>query len=150
MNLSRNVKVTPILGYYAAGVTARKAAIVDMAGFEGCMFLYLFGTLIEAGTLDCYVNGDAANSTSAMARLLTTTAHTITAADALLTQSCVIVDVYQPDPVLHRYLEAVADPSDQNAVILGIVAIQYDGKNHPDTNPASVLKETFLQFLTEF
>lgn len=144
MNLLKNVKVTQVLGYFAAGVTARKAEIIDMAGYEGCLFIFQFGTLIEAGTLDCFVNGDAANATGAMSRLLTTTAHTVTAADAAKTQSCVMIDVYQPDPVLHRYLEAVSDPSDQNAVILGITAIQYSGKVHPDVNGASVLKSTLL------
>lgn len=145
MNLSKNVKVTQVLGYYAAGTTARKAAIIDMANFDGCMFVFEFGTLIEAGTLDCFVNGDAANSTSAMTRLLTTSAYTVTAADALKTQSCIVVDVFQPDPVLHRYLEAVSDPSDQNAVILGITAIQYSGRVKPTTADASLLKSTFLQ-----
>lgn len=145
MNLSKNVKVTQVLGYYAAGVTARKADIIDMTNYDGVMFIYEFGTIIEAGTLDCYVGGDAANNTATMTRLLTTTAHTVTAANAALTQSCVVVDIYQPDPVLHRYLEAVADPSDQNAVILGITAIQYNGRVHPDTQPASTLKSTFLQ-----
>jgi hypothetical protein len=145
MNLSKNVKVSQVLGYFAAGTTARKAAIIDMANYDGCMFVFEFGTLIEAGTLDCFVNGDAANSTSAMSRLLTTTAYTITAADAAKTQSCVVVDVFQPDPVLHRYLEAVSDPSDQNAVILGITAIQYNGRVKPTTADASLLKSTFLQ-----
>lgn len=145
MNLLKNCKITQVLGYYAAGVTARKADIIDMANYDGVMFIFEFGTLIEAGTLDCYVNGDAANSTSAMTRLLTTTAHTITAANAALGKSCIVVDIFQPDPVLHRYLEAVADPNDQNAVILGITAIQYNGRVHPDTQSSSVLKSTFLQ-----
>lgn len=144
MNLSTNVKVTQVLGYFAAGTTARKAAIIDMANYDGCMFIYEFGTLIEAGTLDCFVNGDAVNNTAAMSRLLTTTAYTVTAADAAKTQSCLIVDVYQPDPVLHRYLEAVSDPSDQNAVILGITAIQYQGRVKPSTADASLLKSTLL------
>lgn len=145
MNLSKNVKVTQVLGYYAAGVTARKADIIDMANYDGVMFIYEFGTLIEAGTLDCYVGGGDTNDTADMTRLATTTAHTVTAANALLAKSCVVVDIFQPDPVLHRYLEAVSDPSDQNAVILGITAIQYNGRYHPDTAGTGTLKTTFLQ-----
>lgn len=145
MNLSKNVKVTQVLGYYAAGTTARKADIIDMQNYDGCMFIYELGTLLENGTLDCFVSGDAANATGAMTRLLTTTAYTATAADALLAKSCIVVDVFQPDPVLHRYLEAQLVPAVANAVILGITAIQYNGRVHPDTQPASTLKSTFLQ-----
>ena len=145
MNLSKNVKVTQVLGYYAAGTTARKADIIDMANYDGVMFIYELGTTIENGTVDCFVSGDAANSTSAMTRLKTTTAHTITAANAALAKSCIVVDIFQPDPSLHRYLEAQLTPATQNAVILGITAIQYNGRVHPDTQPASTLKATFLQ-----
>lgn len=145
MNLSKNVKVTQVLGYYAAGTTARKADIVDMANYDGCMFIYELGTLIEAGTVDCYVGGDSVNNTSGMTRLKTTTAHTVTAANAALAKSCIVVDVFQPDQALHRYLEAVITPAAQNAVILGITAVQYNGRVHPDTQPASTLKSTFLQ-----
>jgi len=145
MNLSKNVKVTQVLGYTAAGQTAKKADIIDTANYEGCMFIYELGTIIENGTLDCFVSGDAANNTAAMTRLTTTTAHTVTAANAALTKSCIVVDIFQPDPVLHRYLEATITPAVANAVILGITAIQYNGRVHPDTQPASTLKSTFLQ-----
>lgn len=145
MNLSKNVKVTQVLGYYAAGTTTRKADIIDMANYDGCMFIYELGTIIENGTVDCFVSGDAANSTGGMARLLTTTAYTVTAAAAALGKSCIIVDVFQPDQVLHRYLEAQLTPAVSNAVILGITAVQYNGRVHPDTQPASTLKSTFLQ-----
>lgn len=145
MNLSKNVKVTQVLGYYAAGTTTRKADIIDMANYDGCMFIYELGTILENGTIDAFVSGDAANSTGAMTRLLTTTAVTVTATQATYAKSCIVVDVFQPDPVLHRYLEAQITPAVANAVILGITAIQYSGRVHPDTNPASTLKSTFLQ-----
>jgi hypothetical protein len=145
MNLSKNVKVTQVLGYYAAGTTARKADIIDMQDYDGCMFIYELGTLLDTGTLDCFVSGDAVNNTAAMSRLLTTTAFTCTAVEAAYAKSCIVVDVFQPDPVLHRYLEATVTPAVANAVILGITAIQYNGRVHPDTNPATTLKSTFLQ-----
>lgn len=145
MNLSANVKVTQILGYYAAGTTARKASIVDMSDYDGCMFIYEFGTLLNTGTLDCFVSGDAANSTNNMARLLTTTAFTVGATQAAYTQSAIVVDIYQPDPVLHRYLEAQVVPAVANAVITGITAIQYSGRIRPTANDVSILKTTLLQ-----
>ena len=151
MNLSKNVKVTPVLGYYAAAQTTRKATtIIDMAGYEGCLFIYNFGTLLETGVISALVYGDAANGTGSMVQLLGQTTYTVTATAATYNPSCILVDVYQPDPVLHRYLEAQIQISNAaNVLILGIVAVQYTGKIHPDTNPATVLKSTFLRSVLE-
>lgn len=144
MNLLKNVKVTQVLGYYAAAQTTRKADIIDMAGFDGVMFIFEFGTILETGTILGAVYGDAANSTSNMAALVGTSAYTVTATTAAYAKSCIVVDVYQPDPVLHRYLEAQIQLGTANAVILGITAIQYTGRVHPDTQSTSVLKSTQL------
>ena len=150
MNLSKNVKITPVLGYYAAAQTTRKATtIIDMAGFEGCLFMFNFGTILETAAISALVYGDAANSTSAMVQLLGQTAYTVTATSATYNPSCILVDVFQPDPVLHRYLEAQIQIATANVLILGIVAIQYTGKIHPDMNPATVLKNTFLRSVLE-
>jgi len=45
MNLSKNVKITPVLAYAAAGTGTTNGTILDMSGFEGVMFLGgAFGT----------------------------------------------------------------------------------------------------------
>lgn len=144
MNLLENVKITQVLGYFAAAQTTRKADIIDMAGYEGCLFLFHLGTILNTGTIKAVVYGDAANSTSAMAELTGTTAYTVTATTAAYAKSVIAVDVYQPDPVLHRYLEAQLQLGAANTEILGITAIQYNGKLHPDTNGVTVLKATQL------
>jgi hypothetical protein len=136
MNLLNNVKITPVLGYYAAGVTERKAGtIIDMAGYEGCLFLYFFGTLLETSVLNCWIYGNSTSATGGTKLTTATVAHTVTAANALLVESAIAIDVYQPTPpASFRYLEASIDPDTANAVILGIVAIQYNGKLKPDAN----------------
>lgn len=131
MNLVKEVKVDQVLGYFAAGTTVRKSAIVDMAGYEGCMFVFVFGTLLGTGTLACDINGNTANATGGT-KLAGGATHTVTAADALLSQSAVVVDIYQPDPATSRYLEAMVTPAVANAVILGVTAIRYNGKNKPE------------------
>lgn len=143
MNLLQNVKFTQVLGYTAAGQTAKKATLVDMANYEGCTFVYSFGALVEAGTVACDVNGNSTNATGG-AKLAGTAAFTTTAAAAALPISCQVVDVYQPKPVDYRYLEAMVTPATQNAVILGIVAIQYNGRLKPEVQAANVLKATQL------
>lgn len=131
MNLLTNVKIDQVLGYFAAGQTAKKADIIDMAGFEGCMFIYELGTIIEDGTLVASVTGNTTAVTGGTA-LDATASHTVTAVTAALTQSAMAVDVYQAEPSLYRYLEAIITPAVQNAVILGITAIRYNGKLKPE------------------
>lgn len=140
MNLLKNVAIDQVLGYFAAGTTKRTSDIIDMAGWDGVCFVAGLGTLIEAGTLDVFVEQNTANSTSGMARLAGQAAHTVTAANALLAKSAIVVDVYRP---VERYLQCNITPAAQNAVILGIVAIRYSGRVSPPAN-AGLLKSTQL------
>ena len=136
MNLLNHVKITPVLGYYAAGTTERKATtIIDTAGYEGCMFIFLFGDLIAAGLINCKVVGNSVSATGGTNLATAAIAHTVTVAEAALTKpTAIAIDVYQPDPALYRYLEAICDPDSQSEEILGIVAVQYNGKYKPDPN----------------
>lgn len=143
MSLINNVAVDQILGYYAAGTTKRVSDIIDMAGYEGCMFIFELGTLLENGTVKAYVEGNAANATSGMAEVAGCPTITVTAAQALLAKSAIVVDIYQPTPGTNRYLQANITPAVANAVILGITAIRYNGKLKPELN-ASLLNKTVL------
>lgn len=140
MNLLKNVKIDQILGYFGAGVAAKTTSIIDMQGYDGVLFVAGFGTLIENGTLNVQVLQNDSNTTVGMAAVAGTAAHTVTAANALLTQSAIAVDVYKP---LERYLEVTVTPAAQNAVILGVTAIRYKGKMGPDAN-GDLIKATQL------
>ncbi len=140
MNLLKNVKVDQILGYFAAGTTAKTSSIIDMQGYDGVLFVAGFGTLLETGTLNVQVLQDTDSAGGTMAAVAGTAAYTVTAADALLTQSAIAVDVYKPQK---RYLEVTVTPAVANAVILGVVAIRYKGKMGPDAN-GDLLKATQL------
>ena len=132
MNLLKNVQVDAVLGYYAAGTTTRKATtIIDMAGYEGCMFIYNFGTILDTGTLACSVTGNTTEATGGTPLAATVTA-TVNATTAALPQSAIVVDVTNPEPSTSRYLEAIVTPAVANAVILGITAIRYTGKLKPE------------------
>lgn len=136
---TQNLKVDQVLGYYAAGTTKRTSDIIDMDGYDGVVFVAGLGTVLENGTVDVFVEQNTANSTAGMARLATTTAYTVTAADALVAKSCVVVDVYKPR---ERYLQCNVTPAVANAVILGVVAIRYKTHLGPVTQDA--LKTTRL------
>lgn len=140
-NLLKNVATDQVLGYYAAGVTKRTSDILDMSSYEGVMFVIGLGTIIEAGTLDAYVEQNTLNQTGGMARLAGQVAHTVTAANATLAKSAIVVDVYQPQ---ERYIQCNITPATQNAVILGIVAIRYKSRKGPVAQAAGALKVTQL------
>lgn len=140
MNLLKNVKVDQILGYFAAGQVAKTSDIIDMAGYDGVLFVAEFGTIIENGTINVQVLQDTDSAGGTMAALAGTAAHTVTAANAALTQSAIAVDVYKP---LERYLEVTVTPAVQDAVICGVTAIRYKGKMGPDAN-GDLLKATQL------
>jgi hypothetical protein len=134
-----NNKITPVLGYFAAGVTKRTSTIIDMDGFDGVVFAALLGTTIEAGTVDVFVEQHTLNQTSGMARVATTTVYTVPASPAALTS--IHVDVYKPR---ERYLQANITPAAQNAVVCGMYAIQYKGHVCPCIDPLTVVKVTKL------
>jgi len=140
MNLLKNVKIDQILGYFAAGQVAKTTSIIDMSGYEGVLFVAGFGTIVANGTINVQVLQNTANTTVGMAAVAGTAAHTVTAANAALTQSAIAVDVYKP---LERYLEVTVTPATQDAVLLGVTAIRYKGKMGPDAN-AALLKATQL------
>lgn len=131
MSLVKNVRVDQILGYYAAGQTARKSDVIDMAGYEGCMFVFEFGTILETGTISCGINGNTTNATGGTL-LAGSVTHTVTAVTAALTKSAIVVDIFQPRPDTSRYLEAMITLGVANTLILGITAIRYNGKLKPE------------------
>ncbi|MFA5706428.1 MAG: hypothetical protein WDA41_08755 [Candidatus Neomarinimicrobiota bacterium] len=140
MNLLKNVSIEQIMGYHAAGQVAKTSGIIDMQGYEGVLFIAGFGTIIENGTINVQVLQDTDSAGGTMAAVAGTAAHTVTAANAALTQSAIAVDVYRP---LERYLEVTVTPATQDAVILGVTAIKYRGKMGPDAN-GDLLKSTQL------
>lgn len=131
MNFLANNDVSAIAGYTAAGVTAVKSDIVDQAGYEEVTFIFTFDTLLNTSVLNCYVNGNSTNATGGT-KLTGGVAYTVTVADAALGQSAIALSVYQADPTLYRYLEAVVDPDTANAVLTGVVCIRSGGKYKPE------------------
>lgn len=131
-NFLANHDVSAIAGYTAAGVTAVKSDIVDSAGYEEVTFIFTFDTLLATSVLNCYINGNSTNATGGT-KLADDISYTVTTTDATLGQSAIAISVYQPDPTLFRYLEAVVDPDTANAVLTGVVCIRSGGKKKPAT-----------------
>ena len=130
-----------VLGYFAAGTTKRTSSIVDTANCDGVVFVCHLGTLLDTGTLDCYVEQNTLNQTSGMARLAGQAVFTVTAVEAAYTNSNIIIDVYRP---AERYLQCNITPAVANAVIRGITAIKYYNRVAPVTRTTGTLLATSL------
>ena len=132
-NLSYGLKPSRSVNATAAGTTAVNGAAVDMQGFEGVMFVALLGTLTATQVTKLQVQYSADGSTNwtnitddAIGGTLSTGA----AADAD-SNKIMWIDIYRPK---QRYLRAVVSRGTANAVIDGVLAIQY----HPALQPTAL------------
>ena len=131
MNLAQNVKITRALNAVAAGQTAQNGAVIDMANFEGVVFLAAFGAL-DAGAVTGLKaqQGLQANLSDAADLAGAALAIADTADNKLL-----VLDVFRP---AERYVRAVVTRGTADAVIDGVIAIQYGARVLPATQDATV------------
>jgi len=126
MNLSKDVKISQVLGYSAAGVVAKTSAVIDMQGFAGAVFVATLGVVTLGSAIALKAQEDIVSSMANVKDLSGAAAAFI--AGASDSNKCLIVDVYRPK---ERFLRAVLTPATQNAEILSIVAIQYQAGCKP-------------------
>lgn len=118
--LSNRIKITKVADHTAAGTSAVNSTAVDMAGYEGVIFITSFGT----AATDNSVNAAQSEDNSSFADLAGSKVGD-TASD-----EDVWIDIYRP---LERYvrLEAVRTTS---STLESIWAIQYGGRVQPVDN----------------
>jgi len=124
MQLSNHVKITKVADHSAADTTAVNSTGVDMAGYEGVLFVTSFGTananntvnaaqgLTSGGTYDDLLGSSVASGTS---------------------DEDVWIDVYRPRDRFVR-LEAARGTS---STLESIWAVQYGGRKQPVDNTTS-------------
>lgn len=127
MNLLKNVKITKVHDSVAAGTDNKDSDIVDMAGFDGCLFILCMGTVTSGAVVELVADQNTANSTSGMAELEGSASFTAGASDS---EKCVCLDVYRPT---ERYLRCGVEISTQNIEIDAVLAIQYQSSKGPIT-----------------
>ena len=136
MSLLKNVKVAYVAGAAVAAQTEVLSTVLDMTGYDGVMFIALLGDVTATSVLTLTAKGNTANSTSSPTPVTqkATSAFTAGASDA--DSAALIVDVY--DPAM-RYMFASLTRTVANAVVNGIVAIQYKAEYRPTTQDATVI-----------
>ncbi len=101
-----------------------------MQGFAGAEFLVFFGTITAGSVTSVKLQGSADDSSWAD---LAGTSQTV--ADDDDNQ----VFVLDAGHLRHRYLRCVVDRATQNAVVDGIVALQYDADKEPVAHDATTV-----------
>lgn len=136
MNISKAIKITRVANAAAAAQTEVLSSVLDMQGFDGVMFVALLGDITATSVLTLTVKGNSANSTSVPPPVTQAATAAFTAAASDADNKVLVVDIY--DPAL-RYVFASLTRTVANAVVDGIVAIQYMAEQKPTTHDASVL-----------
>jgi hypothetical protein len=138
MNLSNGIKVTRALNSVAAGTMNQNGSVIDMTGFEGVQFIALFGALTATQVTSLKVQqGDLADG-SDMADLAGSLHTALADTDG---NKCLVTDLFRPQK---RYVRAVVIRGTANAVIDGVVALQYSARVQPVTNDSTVKASKLL------
>lgn len=138
-NLIKGIKVTVVEAAAGAAQTELVSDVLDMTGFEGVMFLALLGDVTSGSVLTLTAKGNSANSVSSPTPVAQGNA-TFTAGASDADSKVLAVDVYKP-PL--RYMFASLTRTTQDAIVGGVIAIQYGAHNKPTAQAASVIASTF-------
>jgi hypothetical protein len=126
------VKVTRVMNAVAAGTTDQNSSAIDMQGWDGVVFLAAFGALTATQVTQIKVQQGQQSNLSDAADLAGTNVGPLADTDG---NKLLAVDVYRPQ---ERYVRCVVDRGTANAVIDGVLALQYKGRVKPVTQDSSV------------
>lgn len=130
--LLNEIKITRVMNAVAAGTTDQNSSEVDMQGWDGVMFIAAFGALTATQVTQIKAQQDVVTGMAGAADLAGTLVGPLADGDG---NKCLVLDVYRPQ---ERFVRCVVDRGTANAVIDGVIAIQYRGRLQPTTQPASV------------
>lgn len=133
LNLGKGVKVTRVMNAVAAGTTSQNGSTLDMTGFEGVMFIALFGALTATQVTALKAQQGAASNLSDAADLVGTSVGPLADGDG---NKALVLDVYKPR---ERYVRGVVVRGTANAVIDGMIAIQYGAGLKPTVHDATTI-----------
>lgn len=141
-NFLKNCKVSRVENAATAGVDDLTTDVLDMSGFDSVAFIAILGDVTSGSAIELQVFGNTANSDSSPTPVeLTADNVKFTAGASDADNKLLIVDVHRPS---YRYVFGKLVIDTQNAVVDGIIAVQYNAKSLPVTQPSSVFSSAFL------
>jgi len=138
--LSDEFKATIVQAGLADGQTDPDSTAVDMAGFDGVVFIGVIGTITGTGTVTLAAAQSSDNSTFNALSGGSDAASGSADSDKLL-----MVDVYKP---ADRYVRTTLTRATANSVYGGTIALQYRARSKPTTHTAASLAGTPVQVTT--
>lgn len=132
MNLAHNISVSRVMTAQAAGATAVNGSVVDMQGWDGVLFIALFGAIVSTAVTGLKAQQGAASDASDAADLLGTLVSIPDTGD----DKALVLDIYRPQ---ERYVRPVVNRATANATIDGVIAIRYKGRKAPASLDATVV-----------
>lgn len=136
--LSTDIEISRVANAAAAATTEVLTSVLDMSGWDGVVFVALLGDVTATSVLTLTAKENTADSTSAPTPTnitgAATAAFTAGASDA--DNKALVVDVLRPSK---RYVFASLTRTTANAVVDGIIAIRYRGREVPAAMAASIL-----------
>jgi len=132
MNLSKNVKITKVSALAASAGSAVNSDEVDMAGFDGVVFI---GRIETADVANFANAAQSSVSGGTFLDLLGTAIITGDDADSFL------IDVYKPTD---RYVRCEVDRGGANTIAGDIYAIQYGAHKKPTSHGTTIDAETHV------
>ena len=137
LSLLKDCKITRVENSAVAAQTEVLTDVLDMAGYDGVMFVALLGDITDTCVLTLTAKENTASSTSSPTPTSVTDGScTFTAGASDADSKLMIVDVVRPSK---RYVFASLTRTTANAVVDGIIAIQYRGRSVPITQGSTVL-----------
>lgn len=140
MNLSKDIKITVVEAAAAAAQTELVTDVLDMSGYEGVMFIALLGDVTTTSVLTLTVKGNSANSVSTPTPVTQKATDAFTAGASDADSKVLLVDVYKP---ALRYVFGSLTRTTADAIVGGIIAIQYGARSKPTTQDATVIASAF-------
>ncbi len=132
-SLLRSTLVTRVKDAVTAGVTkVSDATVVDMQNYEGVMFIALFGTLTANQVTSIHAEQGKTAALTDKNDLEGTLVGPLADADD---NKLLILDVKNPT---ERYVRLVVNRKTANAVVDGIIAIQYGPRKKPTKQGTTV------------
>jgi len=127
------LKVTRVSNAVAAGSTDANGTGVDMAGFDGVLFIAALGAIVATGVQGLKAQASTDDgSTDTYGDL----AGTLVAAADTDDNKLLMLDVIAPTK---QWVRPVVERATANATIDGVVAIQYGAANKPTTQDATTV-----------
>jgi len=130
-SLQQETKVTRAANAAAAAQTDVTSSAIDTKRFEGCLFIVAMGAITGGAVTSAYVA--QCDTSGGSYTELDGTRLTIADDDD---NQVFLMDIKQPT---ERYLKCVVDRATQDAVVDGIIAVQYAAKDIPTTHDSTTV-----------